>query len=165
MKRNMDLVRGILLDIESNANIHGKYILSDADFGAASGSDRSAIQYHLRLLLDAGYIEGEDLLKSAVAEQKQAVPTTVFSGGSAQRALEVSNSFNAGTSILVTRMTWAGHDFLDTVRDGKIWAQTKDALKGVEGVGIDMLKDVAKKIGKTIINHQVEKHTGIKLDL
>lgn len=163
MKRNMELIRGLLLDIESNENIHGKYILSDADFGAANGSDRSAIQYHLRLLLDAGYIEGEDLLKTASAPQGGAahgVPN-----GDIQKMLEVASAGNANTSILVTRMTWAGHDFLDTVRDNKVWSQTKEALKGVEGVGIDMLKDVAKKIGKTIINHQVEKHTGIKLEL
>lgn len=150
MKRNMDLIRGLLLDIEANENVNGKFVISDADFGAVGGDNRTAIQYHLRLLLDAGYIEGEDLLKSAKSSPNVDI----------HRMLK-----EEGAPILVTRMTWAGHDFLDTVRDNKVWSQTKEALKGVEGVGIDMLKDVAKKIGKTIINHQVEKHTGIKLEL
>lgn len=153
MKRNMDLIRGLLLDIETNENVNGRFVISDADFGAAGGDSRTAIQYHLRLLLDAGYIEGEDLMKTAASPQN------------IRNMIESASVGNADTSILVTRMTWAGHDFLDTVRDSKVWSQTKEALKGVEGVGIDMLKDVAKKIGKTIINHQVEKHTGIKLEL
>lgn len=148
MKRDMDLIRVILMDIEANENINGKFTISDADFGA-TGADRTALQYHLRLLMDAGYIEGKDLLQSAKDSK-----------------LDVHRMMvEEGAPILVTRMTWDGHDFLDTVRDSKVWEKTKDALQGVGGVGIDTIKDVAKEIGKAVINYQVKKHTGIDLGL
>lgn len=148
MKRDMDLIRVILMDIEANENINGKFTISDADFGA-TGADRTALQYHLRLLMDAGYIEGKDLLQSTKDSK-----------------LDVHRMMvEEGAPILVTRMTWDGHDFLDTVRDSKVWEKTKDALQGVGGVGIDTIKDVAKEIGKAVINHQVKKHTGIDLGL
>lgn len=149
MKRDMDLIRVILMDIEGNDNINGKFTISDADFGA-TGADRTALQYHLRLLMDAGYIEGKDLLQSGKNDPRMDVHKMLV---------------EEGTPIMITRMTWDGHDFLDTVRDSKVWEKTKEALKGVGGVGIDTIKDVAKEIGKTVINHQVKKHTGIDLGL
>lgn len=152
MKRDMDLIRMILMDIEGDENINGKFTISDADFGAKDGSDRSAVQYHLRLLLDAGYLEGTDLSKA----DQNSLENQPFK--------DIHNKPH-GSPILINRMTWDGHDFLDTVRDSKVWEKTKDALKGVGGVGIDTIKDVAKEIGKTVINHQVKKHTGIDLAL
>lgn len=154
MKRDMDMIRAILMDIEENANINGKFTISDADF-AVAGAERTAVQYHLRLLLDAGYIEGQDILGDGA---------TTAAHGFLKPDSAVALS-SAGIAILVTRMTWDGHDFLDTVRDSKIWEKTKDALKGVGGVGVDTIKDVAKEIGKAVINHQVKKHTGIDLGL
>ena len=152
MKRDMDMIRAILMDIEENANINGKFTISDADF-AVAGAERTAVQYHLRLLLDAGYIEGRDILGDAATNAAQSILKTD------------SKLSSTGIAVLVTRMTWDGHDFLDTVRDSKIWEKTKDALKGVGGVGVDTIKDVAKEIGKAVINHQVKKHTGIDLGL
>ncbi len=32
MKRDMDMIRAILMDIEENANINGKFTISDALF-------------------------------------------------------------------------------------------------------------------------------------
>src|SRR5580704_9763972 len=33
--------------------------------------------------------------------------------------------------ILFKKLTWAGHDYLDAVRDPKIWYKTKDATEKV----------------------------------
>src|ERR1700692_3539758 len=33
----------------------------------------------------------------------------------------VAGKMMTPTAVLVTRLTWKGHEFLDTVRDGEIW--------------------------------------------
>lgn len=59
----------------------------------------------------------------------------------------------------VTRLTWAGCDFLDSVRDPKIWQRTKDGAAKAGGFTIELLVDLAKGL----VKKQVEEHTGVKL--
>jgi hypothetical protein len=59
------------------------------------------------------------------------------------------------------RMTWEGHDFLDSVRDPKIWKLTKDGAKQAGGAGFDLLKALAKGF----VKKKIEEHTGVKLEL
>lgn len=145
MKRDMDLIRSILMEIEEDVNINGRFIVSDADL-RQEGADASKIQYHLRLLMDAGYIEGHDANK--------------LTGGITPQKNEPGIPRREDLpTIQVTRMTWEGHDFLETVRDPKVWQKTKGYLKDVGGVGIDVLKDVAK----TVLKDQIKQYTGISL--
>lgn len=58
------------------------------------------------------------------------------------------------------RLTWTGHDFLDSVRDQKIWRETKDGAEKVGGFSIEMLSALAKGL----IKKKIEQHTGVKLD-
>jgi len=58
-------------------------------------------------------------------------------------------------------LTWAGHDFLDSVRDPKIWHATKEAAKQAGGFSLDLLKALAKGL----IKKKIEEHTGVQLDL
>jgi hypothetical protein len=44
--------------------------------------------------------------------------------------------------------TWAGHDFLDSVRDPKVWSEAKDKVKKAGGFTVDILVGVAKEIIK-----------------
>lgn len=53
MKRNLDLIRSILLRIEANDKDH---TLSDSDF-ADLEPNQDVVDYHLYLLADAGYID------------------------------------------------------------------------------------------------------------
>ncbi|MDN5568442.1 MAG: DUF2513 domain-containing protein, partial [Paracoccus sp. (in: a-proteobacteria)] len=62
-------------------------------------------------------------------------------------------------AIQITRMTWEGHDFLESVRDDKVWQKTKGYLKDIGGVGIDVLKDVAK----AVVKDQIKQYTGMSL--
>ena len=58
------------------------------------------------------------------------------------------------------RMTSAGHDYLDAIRDPKRWKRVKEEAAGVGGaVGLELLKKLAVGMLKT----QLEKHTGIEL--
>jgi hypothetical protein len=56
-------------------------------------------------------------------------------------------------------LTWEGHDFLDSIRDPKVWAKTKSGAEAAGGFTVDLLKDLAKGL----IKKQIEEYTGVKL--
>lgn len=45
-------------------------------------------------------------------------------------------------------LSWQGHDFLESVRDTKIWQETKEAAKRTGAWSIEMLGAIAKAIAK-----------------
>lgn len=65
----------------------------------------------------------------------------------------------AGKDWIDLRITWQGHDFLDSVRDPKIWEKTKQGAEAAGGFTVDLLKDLAKGF----IKKQVEELTGVQL--
>lgn len=71
----------------------------------------------------------------------------------------MSNGKRPATEAMIWRLTWAGHEFADSVRDPKVWAKTKQAVAVGGGFTIDLLKDLAKGF----IKKQVEDLTGVKL--
>jgi hypothetical protein len=46
------------------------------------------------------------------------------------------------------RLTWAGHDFLDSVRDKTVWEKTKATAGQAGGFTVDILVGIAKEIIK-----------------
>ena len=62
--------------------------------------DQKLVVYNIALMLDAGFIEG--------------------------RVISDENGSPRGAVII--RMTWAGHDFLDSTRDPSIWAKAKERV-------------------------------------
>jgi hypothetical protein len=71
----------------------------------------------------------------------------------------VGNEARLGAgSYLIKAITWAGHDFLDSVCDPKIWEKTKSGAEAASGFTADLLKDLAKGF----IQKQVEEYTGVK---
>ena len=70
------------------------------------GRSGREVSYHLMLLHEAGLVLGEDL-----------------SGIGEELAWEAY------------RLTYAGHDFLDTIRDGEVWRRTKEGAGKVGGGG------------------------------
>jgi hypothetical protein len=93
MKRDMELIRRILSEIEAHED------LSPIDI-KGNGFSPDQINYHLKLLCEAGYIE--------------AVET-----GTMQNRL----------SFIVTGLTWKGHEFLDLARNNSVWQKMKTELK------------------------------------
>ncbi|MGW7235447.1 DUF2513 domain-containing protein [Pseudomonas fulva] len=57
------------------------------------------------------------------------------------------------------RLTWAGHDFVDAVRDNEIWAKTQQGASAAGGFGLELLKDLAKGF----IKKKIVEHTGIEI--
>lgn len=62
-------------------------------------------------------------------------------------------------SFMFRKLTWTGHDFLDSVRDDKIWAMTKRGAEAAGGFTMALLAELAKGL----VKKQIEQHTGVKL--
>lgn len=62
-------------------------------------------------------------------------------------------------SIYFRRLTWDGHDFLDSVRGDDVWNKTRRGAEEVGGWTFDLLKDLAKGF----LKKQIEQRTGVQL--
>lgn len=169
MKRDMDFIRSLLLDIEANDKINGKYVITDKDFGVPD-EDLAKVQYHLRLLFDADYLRGVD--GSTVYEMEKIARDRGTHHGPPlphfyvpddlkdQRDLQAQHEIMSTPMIVVERITWSGHEFIDTVRDDEVWRKTKEHLDKVGNFGIEGVKALAKGF----LKKQVENYTGIELE-
>ncbi|MEH0802432.1 DUF2513 domain-containing protein [Vibrio alginolyticus] len=117
MKRNMTLIRRLLLSIEKHPDR-----ISGFNFENYKPED---INYHVALLIDAGLLEG-DYVRSH------------------------SSSSMAPARFVITSMTWAGHEFLDNLRQEDVWNVIKtkfkdDSVETVIAVAKDLAANFAKK--------------------
>jgi hypothetical protein len=122
MKRDMDLVRELLLKLEAEPFDGNVWLLNPDSLGIKDHT-QDQIAYHLLLLIDSGFLEGERALSGEFMSRK---------------------------------LTWAGHDFLDSVRDPKIWRATKERVKEAGGFTMELLAGVAKEI----ISHNLVRLAG-----
>jgi len=51
-----------------------------------------------------------------------------------------------GGEVLFDRLSWTGHDFIDSVRSPEVWAKTKKGAEAAGGFTVDLLKDLAKAL-------------------
>lgn len=119
MKRDMDLVRDILLDVEAANKPSMSNLLM-----AIGQSDENAIKlsYHLTMLIEqAQYLTGT-------------------------KRMNVSSA--VGTEWLFLELTWQGHDFLDDTRDSEVWKKTKTGIEKLGGAGWDVVRSVAVAYAK-----------------
>jgi len=119
MKRNWDTIRKILLTVESIPDVSTQ--LTNSDISDKTGIDIQEASYHCKLMIDAGLIDGS---------------CRDYIGG-------------AGTSCLINRLTWDGHEFLDKIRNENVWNSMKTTLRKN---GIDMSFDLAKTLATNIIS-------------
>jgi len=80
-----------------------------------SSEQRESISYHSELLIEAGLVDGE-MIKSMGRD----IP-----------------------EFLITRLTWNGHEFLDTIKNETVWKKTK---KSFTNSGISMSFDIIKSV-------------------
>ena len=115
MKRDMDLIRELLLKLESLPIRFPDTMLILPGDGriAVPGHSNDEVDYHLSLLREARFIE-------------------------------CPGSKPAGGGINFRRLTWEGHEFVDAVRSPEVWAKTKKSAEEVKGFTLDLLKDLAK---------------------
>lgn len=116
MKRDMDMIRNLLLAIEDDERLDGtKSIrLSSWEPGlqmAAGSHSIEHVRYNLRLLIEAAFVDG----------------TIKVSDGPAVR-----------------KLSWAGHEFAASVRDESVWGRTKKRLDGLPSVAVSVIAEIAK---------------------
>lgn len=126
MTRNMDLIRQLLIGIESHPRLDRvNWIVPDANdnLGVIGVSDYSneEIAYHLGLLIEADFVKGK------VGNEEMPI---------------------------ISGLTWKGHEFLDNVRDSGVWSKTKERFKGLPNVAIGVIAAIAeaevkKRLGLT----------------
>lgn len=133
MKRDMDLVRGMLLAIED-----GEGWFSGPDKIRVAGWEAADIRYHLAIMVDAGFVKQEI--------------ASVYKG-SGLTAVKISDRPSS------YRMTWAGHDFIDTFRDPEVWKRTKDGASKMGGWTFGLLKD----LGTAYLKHVAKERLGLDL--
>jgi hypothetical protein len=118
MKRDMDLVRTILLKVEADLKFDGTMHPARAAELGIEGHSEGEIAYNCAQLVEAGFLTGNT---------KMAIQGVVMVG----------------------KLTWEGHEFLDAVRDPDIWRKTKERAKTVTTVGFAFLWEIAKAEIKT----------------
>lgn len=133
MKRDLDLVRSLLLKCEESPERIfdiGRHDWTDHDMRERQLIVRDWDDdevFHLDLLTQAGFI------KRSVCEH---------------------------SDVEVFEITWAGYDYLDAVRDEGVWTRTKGVVANAGGsLAIDVIKSVAISVAKD----QIKKHTGLEL--
>ena len=113
MKRDLDLIREILLAIEKKTDDN---FISAQELDITDHTD-AEISYHLLLLLDSGYIVAKPLYGD-----------------------------NTVQAWFITRLTSKGCDYLDTVRDPKVWRYTKSMIEKAGGVTLDVVAKIASEV-------------------
>jgi hypothetical protein len=124
MKRDMDLVREILLAVEADEG--DPEALRQID---VPGHDGLEIAYHIQIVAEAGFIEAEELTSNTIYDWR------------------------------AKRLTWDGHEFLDTVRDTETWNEVKSGAAKAGAASLQFLWEIGKEIAK----QKLKQHTGMIL--
>ncbi|MFI8383347.1 DUF2513 domain-containing protein [Pseudomonas sp. NPDC079086] len=135
MRRDWELVRTILFGVEELNDISSVYVPDDLPAGiqrATSKEDESRFfkhYEHVALLVEAGLIEGTN-------------GGTYILDGSRKR-------FDV---IRPTRLTWRGHEFLDSIRSEQVWnqIQAKTVDKG-GALTFEVIKELAIGLIKSAV--------------
>ena len=116
MKRDLDLIRILLAEIEKNNDPTKTCTVR------AEGYAPVVIAYHLKLLKDGGLVVARDCSTESQMDYRP------------------------------KSLTWAGHEFLDAVRNETIWRQVMAKLKdqGLE-VPFSLIQQLATKFGASML--------------
>lgn len=126
MKRDMDIIRAIMLQIEQDLGLH--YVDYNSDFGGkdltVEGASDEQVYGHLLMLLDSPFLEGERFMSGEVR---------------------------------ISKITWEGHEFLDSIRDQRVWNKIKAGAEKMGGVGLGFVW----QMGKAIITAEIKTRLGL----
>lgn len=122
MKRDLDLMRDILLRIEAFDPKCGHAIRLRTFKDLCD--DLPTLSLQIELLADAGFIEIES--ESIIG--------------------------NYTKDFIISRITFAGYEYLDSVRNDTIWKSVKKRLSGIGG---EASMDIVKSLASSLILEQL----------
>lgn len=108
MKRSMDLVRTLMLLVEDEGTPELRNVPE------IDGFDQITTIYHVRLLIEAQYMQAID-------------------------ASDLSSE-----DYMQLGLTWSGHEFLETIRDSEVWSKTKAGATKVGSWSVGLLAELGK---------------------
>ena len=119
MKRDLDLVRSILIYVENAADE------VDADDMATERWPIETVAYHVRLMAHHGLV---DVSRDA-------------------------RDMNGGTiELTVAGITWDGQDYLDSIREPKVWGRVKKTIAGtVRSTTLDVVRQTASMVALAMV--------------
>jgi hypothetical protein len=125
LKRDLDLIRAMMLSLESKDELDGQSSLHAPahELFAGFGKSESVLTYHLLLIIDEGWLLG--------------------------RYIEVAGEF------IIERLTADGHDFIDVTRQPSIWDQAKSAMEAGRSETLRFAWDISKKIAQKEIEKRL----------
>lgn len=124
MKLNQDCVRSILLELEENLTLNGGVTLYQLkDFETFNKYGYETSVYALTKLIEADFLNGS-----------------------------VTSGDNEIISIGVGSITWGGHQFLDNIRDDKIWKTVKKTTSKLSSVSLPLMSKLAWTATKEYLN-------------
>lgn len=119
MKRDLDLIRKILMEIEASPTDS----LSIYDIFEKYNADSEIVYYQVTLLNEAGLIKLKGLTVVLTPDSRK------YDG------------------FKISRLTLSGHNYLDAIRTDKIWDATKKQLLKAGGtVSFELVTKVATKL-------------------
>ncbi|EAQ4906437.1 DUF2513 domain-containing protein [Salmonella enterica] len=136
MKRNWDLLRHFLIEVEEEKDIFAGF--PDKPEWTDQTEEEYSRQYkeyeeyeshffgHLELLTENGYIDGINVLRS------------------------MDGYISCGTTY--PRLTMKGHDLLDTMRSSPVWESIKSTARSK---GIELTFDAIKALGAVALRHLI----------
>ena len=68
---------------------------------------------------------------------------------------QIVPQMNAYPGLKINSITWEGHKFLDTIRDSKVWSNTKSVLSKVSSTSISFASTVASQVLSNIISQSL----------
>lgn len=127
MKLNQDCVRSVLLELEESLTLTDDLYLGQIkQLKCTDSYGYEAVIYSIFKLMEANYLVGN----------KQFASNELF-------------------HLSVSSLTWEGHLFLDTIRDNRVWRETKSIASRFSSVSISMLSNVASGIMNELIKKQL----------
>ena len=130
-RRDWDQIRNLMLVAES---------LDKRDFSKANICSSEKEEFQFDCMLDAGLLRWSD------GQSEQSINYAVKNGLAVRRTISYWISSE-------------GHDYLDAVRDEKIWAKTIKTVNAISGATLSAIMGIAVAYGK----QAVEEKFGLKL--
>ena len=126
--RDIDLIRELMFRLEALDKEPTSVATLDpaSEELAIPGFGPDQIEYHLRLIYEAGYVETGTRGDGQTLDGK----------------------------FLFRRLTHRGHDFIDSVRDPEVWKRTKSAATKAGGWTLGLLKDLGTAFVKQVIKER-----------
>lgn len=126
MRRDMELVRKLLIDTADNVSEYNLIIIPDNQGQVEQAERDKLLKYHLEIMRQNHLLD-----------------------------FEAHDYLDGSCSIINVQLTWAGQDYLSNIEDDTIWNKTKNVAqeKGLEiaKLSFDLLKNLAAQQAKQLL--------------